>query len=153
MTKSNVKAQWNGVIKNGYGSRTFNNYMGPYTFASRVENSKSDSPEQLIAAAHAGSLSMYLTMLLAQEGLKPSNIETSAVVMLDKDHIGPCIIKIDLDCKVTCEGLSEAKLEELASVAKTRCPASRLYEGGTAQITLTASSVSMNSLSHLNSII
>ncbi len=147
MTKSNWKARWNGMIKNGYGSRSFNNFMGPYNFASRVENGNGDNPEQLIAAAHAGSLSTYLTMLLAQEGLWPTNINTTAVVTLDKDHIGPSIIKIDLDCKVSCEGLSEERLEKLASIAKAKCPVSRLCEGGTANITLTVSSVPVISLS------
>jgi lipoyl-dependent peroxiredoxin len=153
MTNSKVKAQWNGVIKDGYGSRTFNNYMGPYTFASRVDYDKGDNPEQLIAAAHAGSFSMYLTMLLAQEELKPSNIEATAVVTLDKDQIGPIIVKIDLGCKVSCDGLSEAKLKELALLAITKSPVSRLYEGGTAQMTLTTSNVSVNSLSHHKAIL
>lgn len=147
MKKSNWKARWNGIIKNGYGSRSFNNFMGPYNFSSRVEDVESNNPEQLIAAAHAGSFSIYLTMLLAEEGLKPSNIDTTSIVTLDKDPIGPSISKIDLVSKVTCEGLSEERLRELASIAKAKCPVSRLYEGGTAEITLTVSGVPVNSIS------
>jgi len=139
MTKSNAKARWSGTIKDGKGTMAFNTYEGPYTFASRFENGNDISPEELIGAAHAGCLSMYLSLLLTQEGLNPMKIATSAVVTLDKDFIGPNIIKIELDCKVDCEGLTKEKLQELAARAKTECPVSRLYAGGTAAITLTAS--------------
>lgn len=139
MTKSKAKARWSGTIKDGSGTLTFNNYTGLYTFASRFENGDGTSPEELIGAAHASCFSMYLSLLLTQENLKPKNIETSAVVTLGNDDLGPSIIKIDLDCKVSCEGLAEAKLLELAAITKTKCPVSRLFEGGTAALTFSAS--------------
>lgn len=141
MVKSNARARWSGTIKDGEGIMTSNNYPGSYNFVSRFENGKGTSPEELIGAAHAGCFSMYLSLLLTEENLNPKNVETAAVITLDKDDIGPSIIKIDLDCKVECDGLSNEKLQELAALAKIKCPVSRLYAGGTAVIALIVSLV------------
>jgi osmotically inducible protein OsmC len=139
MTTANSKAQWNGTIKYGSGKMVFNKSEVPYTFASRFENAGGCSPEDLLGAAHAGCFSMYLALLLSKEGLTPASITTNAVVTLDKDDIGPSITKIALDCKVDCQGLSADKLQELAAITKSKCPVSRLYDGGTAKVDLAVS--------------
>lgn len=56
-----------------------------------------------------------------------SRIQTTAKVHLGKDEIGPVITTIELDCQVTCEGLTQDKFDELAAAAKEKCPISRLY--------------------------
>jgi len=134
MTKSKAQAHWKGTIKEGEGNMKFTGYEGVYNFASRFENGSDTNPEELIGAAHAGCYSMYLSLLLTEEGLNPESIDTNAEVTIDKDDSGPHISEIKLDCKVKCDGLEESKLKEFASTTKEKCPVSRLYAGGTAKI-------------------
>ena len=138
MKKSNAHAYWTGKIKDGRGTLKFTGYEGAYTFASRFENGRGTNPEELVGAAVAGCFSMYLSLLITEEGLTPENIDTMAEVTMDRDDIGPNITEITLDCKVKCSGLDEDKLKKLAAVSKERCPVSRLYAGGTARISVDA---------------
>jgi osmotically inducible protein OsmC len=138
MTKSNAQAQWNGKIKDGRGTMKFTGYEGVYTFASRFENAGGTNPEELIGAALAGCYSMYLSLLLTEEGLNPEYINSKVDVIMDKDDSGPLITEIKLDCRIKCSGLDEGKLKELAAVTKEKCPVSRLYARGTAMISADA---------------
>ncbi len=138
MKTSQAQAQWAGQIKEGQGTMKFTGYEGAYSFASRFEGGKETNPEELIGAAHAGCYSMYLSLLLTEEGLNPESINTKAEVTIDQDDSGPFIKEIKLDCKVKCNGLDEAKLKELAATTKEKCPVSRLYAGGTAKISAEA---------------
>lgn len=141
MSTSKANAHWKGTIKEGNGTMRFTGYEGAYTFASRFESGTGTNPEELVGAAHAGCYSMYLSLLLTEAGLTPKSINTSASVTIAKDDSGPHITEIALDCKVECEGLDEAKLKELAATTKEKCPISRLYAGGTAKITASATLV------------
>ncbi|PKP34915.1 MAG: peroxiredoxin [Bacteroidetes bacterium HGW-Bacteroidetes-17] len=138
MTTSNAQAQWKGKIKDGRGTMKFMGYEGAYTFSSRFEGSEGTNPEELVGAAHAGCYSMYLSLLLTEEGLNPESIDTKATVTMISDNSGPHITEIKLDCKVKCQGLDEAKLKILAATTKEKCPVSRLYAGGTAKISADA---------------
>ena len=138
MTIRNAKALWNGTLKEGKGEMNFSNYSGPFTFASRFEEGKGTNPEELVGAAQAGCYSMFLSALISGEGFTPQSIETTAAVTLGKDDTGPNITDISLVCKVSCEGISPEKFDELAIAAKEKCPISRLYAGGTANIVLDA---------------
>lgn len=138
MKTSNAHAQWKGKINNGKGTMKFTGYEGNYSFASRFESGTDTNPEELVGAAHAGCYSMYFSLLLTEEGLTPESIDTTAKVTISSDDSGPHISQIALECKVKCDGLSADKMQELAKIAKEKCPVSRLYAGGTAKITLDA---------------
>ena len=127
MSTRTAKAEWNGTLKDGNGIMSFSNYNGPYSFVSRFEEGPGTNPEELVGAAHAGCYSMFLSALISGDNLSPENIQTSATVHLDKDNVGPVISKIELNCEVKCEGLSEERFQELAAAAKEKCPVSRLY--------------------------
>lgn len=138
MSTANAQAKWAGKIKDGHGTMKFTGYEGAYTFSSRFEGGQGTNPEELIGAAHAGCFSMYLSLLLTEEGLNPESIDTNATVTIAKDDSGPHITEITLDCKVKCQGLDESKLKTLATTTKEKCPVSRLYAGGTAKISAEA---------------
>ncbi len=138
MTTSTASANWGGTIKEGEGKMSFTGFEDIYCYNSRFGEGKATNPEELIGAAHAGCFSMYLSLLLTEEGLNPEDISTTAKVTMDKDDIGPSITGIELNCSVKCEGLKEDKLKELAAITKEKCPVSRLYAGGTAKITAEA---------------
>jgi osmotically inducible protein OsmC len=138
MTVRKVKSVWNGTLKEGKGNMDITGYSGPFTFASRFENGQGTNPEELVGAAHSGCYSMFLSALISGEGLTPESIETEASVSLGQVDGGPAITNIKLECVVKCEGLSQEKFGELAAAAKEKCPISRLYAGGTADIELEA---------------
>jgi len=73
MATRNAEALWNGTLKEGKGEMKFSNYIGPFTFASRFEEGEGTNPEELVAAAHAGCYSMFLSALISGEGLTPQN--------------------------------------------------------------------------------
>ena len=138
MSIRNANAIWNGTLKDGRGEMKFSNYTGPFTFVSRFEEGEGTNPEELVAAAHAGCYSMFLSALISGEDLNPKRVETKAMVTLGKDDVGPSITNIKLVCNVDCEGLTQEKFDELALAAKAKCPVSRLYAGSTANIELEA---------------
>ena len=75
-------AVWEGSLKTGKGTMNVGSgaFDGPYTFASRFENSKLTNPEELLGAAHAGWFSMALSLGLAKAGFAPQRIDTTATV-------------------------------------------------------------------------
>nr|WP_321354270.1 OsmC family peroxiredoxin [uncultured Draconibacterium sp.] len=138
MSVRKVSSVWNGTLKEGKGNMNITGYSGPFTFASRFENGKGTNPEELVGAAHSGCYSMFLAALISGEGLTPESVETEAAVTLGQLDGGPAITNIKLTNVTKCEGLSQEKFAELSAAAKAKCPISRLYAGGTAEIELDA---------------
>ncbi|MEZ5071750.1 MAG: OsmC family peroxiredoxin [Bacteroidales bacterium] len=134
MSVRTAASLWKGTLREGSGVMQFSNYSGPFTYASRFEDGKGTNPEELIGAAHSGCYSMFLAALISGEGLIPDSVETTARVHLDKDETGPVISTIELDCRVSCPGLSEEKFRELAAAAKEKCPVSRLVAAADIQL-------------------
>jgi len=94
--KRHASAIWNGSLKDGRGSLTTDSRVlstTPYSFATRFESGTGTNPEELIAAAHAGCFSMFLSAILSDAGHVPTQISTSAKVHLGA---GPKIDLIEL---------------------------------------------------------
>ena len=91
MAISKAQATWTGTLKEGKGTvkGAGGHFDAPFTFATRFEGAKGGTtPEELIGAAQAGCLSMFLAAQLTTAGFPPKLIETSATVHLDA---GPAI--------------------------------------------------------------
>jgi osmotically inducible protein OsmC len=117
-------ATWEGTLKEGAGVMKLGSgaYEGPFSFASRFEDSPGANPEELIGAAHAGCFSMFLSALLSKDGYTPTRIDTTAKVYLEA---GPTIAKIELTTRAAVPGLDADKLQEYANNAKSGCPVSK----------------------------
>src|SRR5438132_3262845 len=90
---SRADVTWEGDLLKGKGvvsagtSRAFSAL--PITWASRNEATVGKtSPEELIAAAHAGCFAMALSFGLANAGKPPQTFEDSAAVTFDKVEAG-----------------------------------------------------------------
>jgi lipoyl-dependent peroxiredoxin len=95
------------------------------TYASRFEEpGGKTSPEELIAAAHATCLSMFLAGVLTQGGHAPTRLETDAVCTLEQTDAGPRITSMQLSVRGEVEGLDEDAFREAAQEAKEGCPVS-----------------------------
>ncbi len=134
-----ASAVWQGGLKDGKG--TISTQSGTlkdsqYSFSTRFENGVGTNPEELIAAAHAGCFSMALSAELTSANHVPQQIDTTAVVTLDKTDDGPTVTKIHLTTRARIPGIEKAQFDEIANKAKEGCPISRLLKA--AQITLDA---------------
>lgn len=133
MTIREAFAEWQGTLKEGAGRLRLGSgvFEGAYSFPSRFENGPGTSPEELIAAAHAGCFSMALTFILGQDGHVARSIRTIAKVHLGATAAGPTITRIDLETLADIPGLEPAEFQRMAETAKTTCLVSRALAGVT----------------------
>jgi len=129
-------AVWTGGLKDGKGTLTTPTGVlkeTPYTFVTRFENQNGTSPEELIAAAHAGCFAMALSGELGRANITAQRIEATANVTLDTVDGKPTVTKSDLTLTVNAPGANEAAIDKAANDAKAGCPISRLLK---AQVSL-----------------
>lgn len=140
MPARSSSAVWQGTLKEGNGVMSLGSGMfeGPFTRASRFEDGKGTNPEELIAAAHAGCYSMFLSALLSNNNYTPTRVETTATVHITQ---GPTISLIELVCEAEVPGLSETDFNDFAAQAKAGCPVSKALSA-VPEITLKATLIS-----------
>ena len=139
--KSKASATWHGGLKDGGGTVSAANHAFSDVaigFAKRFEGATGPgtTPEELIAAAHAGCFSMALSNILGQANFKADSIKTEAKVTLEKVNDNMTVTKIHLSTVAKVPGCDAKTFEAKANDAKAGCPISRLLAA--AQITLDA---------------
>src|SRR5262245_15108423 len=127
--KRNASAVWKGGLKDGQG--TVSSESGAlsgtrYNFRQRFENEKGTNPEELVAAAHAACFSMALSLFMANEGLNPESIDTTATVSFENVNGAWAVTSSHLEARVNGPGAGPAKFQKAAEGAKAGCPISRL---------------------------
>lgn len=136
---SSASATWQGDLPSGSGTvRAASGAIGEQalTWRARAESRESGtSPEELIAAAHAGCFAMALSFGLGNAGHAPERLDTSARVSFQP---GQGITAIHLTVRGRVPGLDAAAFQEAAEGAKANCPVSKALAGVPA-ITLEAS--------------
>lgn len=134
-----ASAVWQGDLKSGNGTleTQTGNVSGSYTWASRWEDGSGTNPEELLAAAHAACFAMAFSNALAKAGHTPTRVDATAAITLD----GATITRSALSCEADVPGIDEDTFQEIAAAAKEGCPVSKLYAGGSAEITLDATLV------------
>ena len=124
-----AEAVWQGDLLNGEGKVTVLGEHVPYSFSSRVEDGSGTNPEELLAAGHAGCVSMALSNELAKAGYTPNRVHTVAGVHLVKVEGGIAISQIDLTIEADVPGIDESTFQELAEGVRSNCPVSQLFQG------------------------
>jgi osmotically inducible protein OsmC len=127
--KRSASAVWKGGLQDGKGTvstgtGTLSNV--PYNFKMRFGDEKGTNPEELVAAAHAACFSMALSLFMANEGLTPESIDTSADVTFEKVGDAWTVTSSHLTTKVKSPNADQAKFQKAAEGAKAGCPISRL---------------------------
>lgn len=138
MPKRSASAEWKGGLKGGKGTMNVSraNFETAYTFPSRFEEGQGMSPEDLIAAAHAGCFSMAFSADLEKAGFTPESVQTEATVTLEPVDGKPTIHRIDLATTARVPNIDDAEFQKIAEQSKANCPVSRLLTG--AEIRLNA---------------
>jgi osmotically inducible protein OsmC len=126
-TDRHAEVTWNGSLLDGSG-RIDSSTSGvldsqPLTWKARAEDGPAGtSPEDLIAAAHAGCFAMALSHGLAEAGTPAAELKTSATVTF---QAGEGITKIALTVRGRVPGIDQATFKEQAEDAKENCPVSQ----------------------------
>jgi len=123
--KRSANANWKGSGKEGKGavsadSGIFSN--AAITWRTRFQDVEGTSPEELVAAAHAGCYSMKLSFVLGAAGFTPDNIDTKCTISLENG----AITESHLDVRASVPNIDDAKFQECVEDAKANCPISKL---------------------------
>jgi lipoyl-dependent peroxiredoxin len=122
---------WQGNVARGEGSitagtGTFSSL--PFSLPSRIgKPGGKTSPEELLAAAHAGCLTMSLAGELTQAGTPPGHLEVTCRIVMDEvDGEGHQIVGSQVTIKAEAEGVDDAALAAAIERADAGCPFSTL---------------------------
>src|SRR5687767_2003775 len=109
-----ASARWQGNLTEGSGTMRTGWGEGNYSFKSRFEEGEGSNPEELVAAAHAGCFSMFISNKLATAGYTPTSVETTASVHLEKTDAGMTVTRIDLNTDATVPGIGKDEFDKIA---------------------------------------
>lgn len=119
---------WEGTLASGSGDVTMDSGAiehFPLDWASRSEDAHgSTSPEELLAASHAGCYAMALTLVLADHGHKAERLEVTATTTLEQLEVGYRIASSNLAVTGSVPGMEAEEFAEIAQEADAGCPVS-----------------------------
>jgi osmotically inducible protein OsmC len=139
----NAVVTWEGNVARGEGrisagTGAFSEL--PYSLPVRVGagNEGKTSPEELLAAAHAGCYAMGLAAELTKRDAPPQLLEVRCRVTMDEvEGKGHQIVHSAIDATARAEGIDEAAFADAARVADEECPFSALIKAS-AGVTINA---------------
>jgi len=113
-----------GTISAGTGAFT----ALPYSLPSRIAKvAGKTSPEELLAAAHGGCLTMSLATELGQAGTPPTRLASSCLIVMDEvEGEGHQIVASRVRIHADVEGADTALVEAALERADAGCPFSIL---------------------------
>jgi lipoyl-dependent peroxiredoxin len=97
------------------------------------------SPEELLAAAHGGCITMSLASELTQAGTPPGRLDVTCRIVMDEvEGQGHQIVASHVDAVVSADGLDDEALETLLAKADEGCPFSQLLRRAGAELHVAA---------------
>src|SRR5882757_4215477 len=93
------------------------------------------SPEELLAAAHGGCITMSLASELTQAGTPPGKLDVGVTIVMDEvEGQGHQIVASYVEAAVTVEGLDDDALQAAVEKADKGCPFSQLLVRAGAEV-------------------
>jgi osmotically inducible protein OsmC len=132
---------WEGNVARGGGSITAGSGAFvelPYSLPSRVADpGGKTSPEELLAAAHGGCLTMSLATELTQAGTPPGRIESTCRVVMDEvPDEGHQIVASHVMLRAVVDGVDAGTLADTLERADAGCPFSTLLRKAGVDVTV-----------------
>jgi lipoyl-dependent peroxiredoxin len=132
---------WEGNVARGSGTLTADTgaFSGlPFTLASRVASPEGKtSPEELLAAAHAGCFTMSLASELVRAGTPPGTLDVRVKIVMDEvEGQGHQIVGSEVSVRAELEGVDGAALDAAIADADEGCPFSALLRRAGANVTI-----------------
>ncbi len=126
--QSRAEVTWQGDLARGRGDVRVESGAfpeQPITWGARIQRMRDmTSPEELLAAAHAGCYAMALANTLAQAGSPPTRLDVTATCAFDQVSGKFKITTMELEVQGEVPGLDQARFEELARQGEQNCPVS-----------------------------
>ena len=129
-----AEAVWSGRSASGSGSiagLSSGAFELDYSEPTRVgDPAGQTSPEELIAAAHAGCFAMSLAAELSRLHVTPERVSVTATCVMDEvEGRGHLVVASQLGVEVSAAGLDEQALADAVEKADEGCPISNLIRG------------------------
>jgi osmotically inducible protein OsmC len=135
--------RWDGNVARGEGhisagSGAFTEL--PYSLPTRIGKAEGKtSPEELLAAAHGGCITMSLATELTQAGTPPGRLDVSCRVVMDEvEGQGHQIVESHVQASVLVDGLDDAALQTALGKADEGCPFSQLLKRAGVKVNVAA---------------
>jgi len=97
------------------------------------------SPEELLAAAHGGCITMSLAGELTQAGTPPGRLDTTCLIVMDEvEGQGHQIVASHVEMVAAADGLDDAGLRAAVAKADEGCPFSSLLRRAGADVVVSA---------------
>jgi osmotically inducible protein OsmC len=137
-----AKVVWDGNVARGGGNISGDTGAFtdlPFTLASRIANPEGKtSPEELLAAAHAGCFTMSLGSELARDNTPAGHLEVHCTIVMDEvPGEGHQIVGSNVTVLAQVEGASDESLADAVRRADEGCPFSTLLRKAGAEVHVT----------------
>jgi lipoyl-dependent peroxiredoxin len=129
-------ARGNGAISAGSGA-----FTGlPYSLPTRIGAAEGKtSPEELLAAAHAGCLAMGLAAELTGAEAPPEKLDVACTITMDEvEGQGHQIVGSTIEAAATAPGLDPGAFDALVEAADAGCPFSTLLRNAGVTVSVSA---------------
>ncbi len=136
-------AAWEGNVARGAGAitaATSGAFAGlPYSLPTRIGAAEGrTSPEELLAAAHAGCFAMSLAAVLTDAGTPPERLEVRCAITMDEvEGAGHRVVASAVQAQGTVPGATAESFAQAAEAADAGCPFSHLI-GAAASVSVEA---------------
>jgi osmotically inducible protein OsmC len=129
-------ARGTGAISAGTGAFTGLEFSLPTRIGAAEGKT---SPEELLAAAHGGCITMSLASELTNAGTPPGRLDVTCLIVMDEvEGQGHQIVASHVDMVAAADGLDEAGLQAAVAKADEGCPFSSLLRRAGVEIVVAA---------------
>jgi osmotically inducible protein OsmC len=134
---------WEGSLSRGEGRLSAGSGAFvelPYSLAARVGAPEGKtSPEELLAAAHGGCLTMSVAGELSRAGTPPGRLESRCLIVMDEvEGQGHQIVASHVEVVAAADGLDDAGLQAALEEADGGCPFSTLLKHAGVEVRVSA---------------
>jgi osmotically inducible protein OsmC len=134
---------WDGNVARGRGSITADtgafSELG-FSLPTRIGQAEGKtSPEELLAAAHGGCLTMSIASELSRAGTPPGRLEVGCRIVMDEvEGEGHQIVASHVEAVVAAEGIDDDALQAAVAKADEGCSFSQLLRRAGAELHVSA---------------
>jgi osmotically inducible protein OsmC len=135
---------WDGNVARGAGTITAATSGAfdalPFSLPTRIGQAEGKtSPEELLAGAHGGCITMSIASELTQAGTPPGRLDVTCTIVMDEvEGQGHQIVASHVEAVVAADGLDADALPAIVEKADKGCPFSQLLERAGANVQVTA---------------
>jgi lipoyl-dependent peroxiredoxin len=135
---------WDGNVARGNGAITAGTSGAftdlPFSLPTRIGQAEGKtSPEELLAAAHGGCITMSLASELTQAGTPPGHLDVTCRIVMDEvEGQGHQIVASFVEAVVSADGVDDSGLASALEKADAGCPFSQLLKRAGADVHVSA---------------